>query len=376
MNKISASIRIYPLFFLLIFVASCNWQGKTNATQDSISNTIHADTLVKGNQATIPTYVDPLFYIEGQLCQHLRKIFQDKSGNLWFGTNNYGLMRYNAHLNDDVGQGDTLEYFDEKDGLGGGRITGIVEDAAGNVWFGTYKGLSKYDGKSFTNFSEKDGLLNNEIWSLIIDSNGIFWIGTNEGLSRFDGKEFTTFPIPKAEVKDTTTIYSYNRITCILEDKSGSFWFGTDGFGICKYDEKVGFTQLTKEGGLPDNNIGSLMEDSKGNIWIGTMFGGVCRYDGETFTNFTQNGVIDGIEVGGFFEDRTGNIWFAVENYGVYRYDGKSFTNFYTNEGLNTNGILSILEDKEGRFWFGGWGGLFRFDGQRFFSVTKDGPWK
>ncbi len=390
MNKKSAYIRIYPLFFAFIFITSCNWQNKTNAPQDS-ANKNRNYTSVKGNQTTRQTYVDPLFYIEGQLCQHVRRIFQDKNGNLWFGTNVYGLMRYNA-------QGDTLEYFDEKDGLGGGRITGIVEDARGNIWFGTYGGLTKYDpsaslrldGKTFTNFSEEDGLLNNEIWSLIIDSNGIFWIGTNEGLSRFDGKEFTTFPIPKAEVKDTTTTYSYNRITCILEDKNGTLWFGTDGFGICKYnpsasprpdgktqpDGKAGFTLVTKKDGLPDNNIGSLMQDSKGNIWIGTMFGGVSRYDGETFTNFTQDGVVDGIEVGGFFEDKTGNIWFAAENYGVYRYDGKSFTNYYTNDGLNTNGILSILKDREGRFWLGGWGGLFRYDGKTFFSVTKEGPWK
>jgi len=117
------------------------------------------------------------------------------------------------------------------------------------------------------------------------------------------------------------------------------------------------------------------MEDSKGNIWIGTFYGGVSRFDGKSFTNFTQDGVISGIEVGGFYEDKTGNIWFAAENFGVYRYDGNSFTNFYTKDGLITNAILSIFEDTEGRFWFGGWGGLFRFDGKSFVSVTKDGPW-
>ncbi|MCB0535322.1 MAG: hypothetical protein KDD14_24155, partial [Saprospiraceae bacterium] len=69
------------------------------------------------------------------------------------------------------------------------------------------------------------------------------------------------------------------------------------------------------------------------------------------------------------------NIWFAAENHGVYRYDGASFTNFNTTDGLNTNGVLCIFEDQQGRFWLGGWGGLFRFDGTSFFSVTKDGPW-
>jgi ligand-binding sensor domain-containing protein len=340
-------------------------------------NRLPDDTSMKVNEtskqnADVP-WVDPLFYIDGQLCQHVRKIFQDTKGNIWFGTNVYDLMRYN---------GETLEHFDENDGIGGGRITGIVEDAEGNVWFGTYKGLTKYDlsaeqagGKSFTNFNENNGLLNNEIWSLIIDSKGGFWIGTNEGVCHFDGKEFTTFPIPKARVQDTTTIYAYDRITCIMEESNGTIWFGTDGFGICKYDGE-NFSQVTIENGLPDNNISDIMEDSKGNIWIGTVFGGLSRYDSKTFSNFTEDGIISGIEVGGLFEDKTGNIWFAAENHGVYRYDGKSFTNFTEEDGLNTNGILSIFEDREGRFWFGGWGGLFRYDGKSFFSVTKNGPWE
>ena len=377
---------IYSVLFLFVHISSCNGQEKTNVLQDSTiqSITIPIPTPPQENQPTdqnleIP-WLDPLFFIDGQLCAWVRNIFQDKSGNLWFGTNHYGVMRYNASPADR--QGVTLEYFDENDGLGIGRITGIVEDQEGNVWFGTYGGLTKYDGKLFTNFSEKDGLVNNDIWSLIIDRSGIFWIGTAEGVSRFDGEVFTTFSLPQPAFENRTSHISPNRVSCIMEDKKGNFWFGTDGFGICKYDGKT-FAHFTKENGFIDDNISGFMEDKKGNIWIGTMYGGVSMYDpaasgtsGKTFTNFTEDGVIGGIEVGGFYEDKIGNIWFAAENFGVYRYDGKSFTNLYEKEGLVTNGILSIFEDKEGRFWFGGWGGLFRFDGKSFFPVTKDGPWQ
>ncbi len=349
---------IYLALILSVFITSCNEQVKTSP--DAV-NTNQSKT----NLILQPTYQDPLFFIDGQLCQHLRKIFQDSKGNLWLGTNNYEIMRYD---------GNTLKYFTEVDGLNNGRITGIVEDTVGNIWFGTYKGLAKFDGKSFTTYTKKDGLLNDEIWSLIIDKKGVFWIGTNKGVSRFDGNEFTSISIPKAQLEEVNTIYSPDRITGIAEDKEGNLWFGTDGFGICKYDGKT-FTNFTMENGLCDNTIHELMVDSKGNLWIGTYWGGVCKYDGKKFTNFTKDGVISGVEVSAFFEDSNGDIWFAAENNGVYRYDGKSFTNLYKEEGLITNGILSIYKDKESRFWFGGWGGLFRYDGKSFFNVTIEGPW-
>lgn len=308
---------------------------------------------------------DPMFYIEGQLCQHVRKIFQDSKGNLWLGTNVYGLMRYD---------GDSLIYFTKKDGLGAGRITGIVEDKEGALWFGTYGGLTKYDGVSFTNFTTKDGLIDNDIWSLAIDTSGYIWIGTMNGVSKFDGTTFETLDIPKAPVDELTPILFEHRITCITQDHKGNIWFGTDGHGISMYNGTT-FTYFTKENGLCDNNIYDLMTDADGNVWVGTMFGGVSKYDGKTFTNYTLNGVITGEEAGGFYQADDGNIWFAAENHGVYCYNGTSFKNLYTKEGLNTNGILSIYKDRQERFWFGGWGGLFRYDGTTFSSVKKGGPW-
>jgi ligand-binding sensor domain-containing protein len=309
---------------------------------------------------------DSLFYIDGQLCQHLRIIFEDNAGNLWFGTNVYGLMRYN---------GEVLEYFNKENGYDFGRVTEIIQDKDGAIWIASYRGLAKFESNSFTYYTEEDGLLNNELWCITIDSNGLMWIGTNNGVNTFDGNTFSRFELPRAHIEDRNTIYAYDRIVSIVEDKSGALWFGTDGFGLTKYDG-TNFSFYTTTDGLNDNTISELMIDSKGNLWIGTYFGGVSKYDGKMFQNYTLDKVIEGIEVGAFFEDEQENIWFAAENNGVYKYNGESFTNFNDDHSLNTNGILSIYKDQKSRFWFGGWGGLFRFNGELFSSVTKDGPWE
>lgn len=360
---LSKKTRSFPLSFVWIFAflflfTSC--KGQEGQTTQSNASSVPFPMRHGSNNK------DALFFIEGQLCQHLRKITQDKNGDLWFGTNVYGLMRYD---------GDTLIYFDDKNlPFDFGRVTGFVFDKDSVLWISSYEGLTRYDGKSFKRYGEKEGLLSNETWCLTLDSKGIFWVGTTKGVSTFDGHTFTTFDVPKPNITNPHTVFAQDRIVSIVEDKKGNMWFGTDGFGIIRYNSKT-FTHFTTEDGLCDNTIHEMKLDAKGHLWTGTFYGGVSLYDGQTFTNFTKDGKITGEEVSGFYEDKKGNMWFAAENHGIYCYTGDGFIQYNEKDGLNTNSILSIFEDKEGRFWFGGWGGLFRFDGKTFVSVTKEGPW-
>ncbi|HRA17579.1 MAG TPA: two-component regulator propeller domain-containing protein [Flavobacteriales bacterium] len=408
-------VLLCQLLLSITFLSSCNAQPLPKAP-----------VVITNDTVPIPGEWPVRLSYEGQLCHWVRNMLQDSRGALWFGTNHYGVIRY---------QNDTLEYFADSVGITGGRINGIVEDREGNVWLATDgEGLFKYDPtdtrnmsrRGFCHYTTKDGLLHNEIWSMTMGRDGTIWLGTMDGLCRFDPsalptgqagplgtQAFTTVPIPAVRADDTTAMLSPTRITCILEDSKGNIWLGRDAGGLFKFDPSAmvdgsgtAFTHYTTEDGLSDNSVTGLMEDSRGNLWIGSSFGGVSRYNGKTFENFTKDGVIEGMEVGAFYEDKKGNIWFAAENFGVYRYDPSAlptgqagslragdsgFTNYYTEDGLDTNGILAILQDREGRFWFGGWKGLFRFDpslrqalegpaslrtgGKRFFHVTKTGPW-
>src|SRR5215204_1847283 len=51
-------------------------------------------------------------------------------------------------------------------------IRNIREDRAGNVWFATFGGPIRYDGRDFTNFSEEVGLANTRVFSLLEDRSG------------------------------------------------------------------------------------------------------------------------------------------------------------------------------------------------------------
>ncbi|GAB2870507.1 ligand-binding sensor domain-containing protein [Hymenobacter ruber] len=268
-----------------------------------------------------------------------------------------------------------------------GNVQCILQDKAGNLWFGTTEnGLYKYDGKSFHQFLVTDGLTSNNVYSLLEDKEGQIWIGTEAGLCRYDGKRFATIqiPLPKNLPPNTNPYYrNSHRVSSMLQAKNGNLWFVTID-GIYVYDGKS-FTPfiLTGAHGIwTDNDKAELIfEDKAGNIWFGGRSNkGVYRYDGKSVTNLKlkelyQNGPKPKAHSWAWpqLQDKSGNIWFSNWG-GVYRYDGKLITSFTKKDGLSGNMVTRIIEDKKGNLWFGGDGGLSRYDGKTFtrFS-TNDG---
>ncbi|RLS62746.1 MAG: hypothetical protein DWH97_11170, partial [Planctomycetota bacterium] len=78
------------------------------------------------------------------LSPFIRRIFEDRSGRLWFGTNGDGVGCYNGKI---------VEFFREKEGFPGEAVRAIVQDKHDAMWFGTDHGLIKYDGAQFTTYT-------------------------------------------------------------------------------------------------------------------------------------------------------------------------------------------------------------------------------
>jgi ligand-binding sensor domain-containing protein/serine phosphatase RsbU (regulator of sigma subunit) len=299
---------------------------------------------------------------QGMNSSYVRAILEDRSGNLWFGTDGVGVSRYD---------GESFTHFTEKEGLSNNRVRSMIEDSKGNLWFGTDGGgVSRYDGKSFTHFTEKDGLSNNKVRSMIEDKKGFLWIGTEGGgVSRYDGETFTHFTQKEG--------LSNNRVKSMLEDSKGNLWFGTDGGGVNCYDGES-FTHFTQKEGLSNNEVRSMIEDKKGDIWFGTYGGGVSRYDGESFTHFTKKDGLSNNIVFSIIEDKKGNLWFGTYGGGMSRYkppmDGQAgnFTHFTEIEGLSNNYVFSVIEDSKGNLWIGTDGsGVSHYNGETFSHFTE-----
>ncbi len=51
-----------------------------------------------------------------------------------------------------------------------------------------------YNGKSFVQYTQKDGLNSNTVYAMIEDSSGTIWFGTDKGARHYDGKSIDSIP--------------------------------------------------------------------------------------------------------------------------------------------------------------------------------------
>ncbi len=312
-----------------------------------------------------------------RIAQYVVATFEDKKGNLWFGTMHKGASRYD---------GKTLTWFSTVDGLQSNAATSFAEDKEGNLWIGTQEGICTFDGKTITRFGSDEGLPAGDS-RVTADNEGNIWANMNHGVFRYDGSTFIEFKIPIVKKESSSYAIFDGRPALELVDKDGNLWFGTDGYGAFKFDGKT-FTHFTKDHGLCSNTINGVLQDQQGNIWFACMQsyqpemtgdGGVCRYDGSSFSSFPEVAGLSENDIYTIYKTKAGDIWIGATGVGAYRYDGESFTLFSETDRKHWTrnfGLQVMLEDKNGTLWCGFSGGLFRFNGKSFFNVTKDGPWE
>src|SRR5258705_624187 len=89
-------------------------------------------------------------------------------------------------------QNETLrfEHIGIEEGLSNENVTQIFQDSKGYIWFGTFDGLNKYDGYSFTKYRldpfDSNSISQNFIYTIWEDKYGAIWVSSFEGLCEFD----------------------------------------------------------------------------------------------------------------------------------------------------------------------------------------------
>jgi signal transduction histidine kinase/ligand-binding sensor domain-containing protein len=335
----------------------------------------------------------------------------DKNGDLWIGTKGGGLNKLIlSHFTDqiknnpDYGSQEIFVHFRNNPknpkSINSDDIKTIYEDRSGNIWVGTQNnGLIKMSFPTYTNQTsvkssnpdknvsikfykanpkDKNSLSSNEINVIYEDSRGNLWIGTNGGgLNIFKQEKFIRIQ------NDLLNPYSLssNYILSILEDKSRNVWIGTYSGGLNKYNKEKNKFKLYRANplipkGLSSNLISTIYEDKDGEFWIGTKEE-LNKFDREagkfTYFNYNPNdpGSISDGRVRSICEDKFGRLWFGTQAGGLNILDKKSGKfkrildyphNAKDKKDFRYNPIRTILPDRTGNLWIGTYRGLMRYN--------------
>jgi signal transduction histidine kinase/ligand-binding sensor domain-containing protein len=267
--------------------------------------------------------------------------YEDRQGNLWFGTEGEGLYRL---------QKESIHVYSKEQGLADRDDYAIYQDHAGAVWIGAWHvGLSRFAEGKFVNYSRADGLPGRNVTAILEDRDHRLWVGSYGGLSIFDRGRFHTPLGPR--------LPNGSVVLAICQDSRGALWFGTTG-GLARY--KDGVTDLfSAKDGLASQNVRVIIEDRSGDLWIGG-YGGLTRLHNGGFTRWTEKDGLPSNSVWSIYEDGDRVLWIGTYDGGLARFKDGKFTQYTVKDGLFNSGVFQILEDRHANLWISCNRGIYR----------------
>ena len=367
-----------PYFYHLLNDRSVEENSIVHIAQDSIGQMWFAtkDGVVRYDSKTFYTYrKDPEneFSIGGNFVE---RIFVDRDGGVWVGTEPAVLSKYNP-ISDD---------FNRIKGISGGRIKDIKQDKDGLLWITSNSTLYSYNEltKQLNKYELDDSTIG--IDRLLITSNNSFWITTNQNyILKFSSGSFKKLHlVPEKEQRPQASTQIYSNYY-IEEDHKGYLWITTPYRYLLKYDPKT--EQLSKfvfEETINDNirldngniTVMFLFEDNSNNLWWGTWFNGLYKVseDRKTLSHYLPqrhdpNSLSNTIIHSGF-QDNMGYLWFGTEFAGLNILKKKNKFSIISHGSVDSNASNSlpmllyetIAVDDSNRVWVATvGGGLYYF---------------
>jgi len=306
----------------------------------------------------------------------IRTVMHDRSGMLWIGSITDGLSLVNLNSQ---GFQRFIPFDVEANNLRpNNSLRAIDGDGTGRLWLATHSGVSLFDPASGevertwrADPARPGSLSNNIVYSLHQQPGGPLWIGTSAGLNRLDSADVPIKVISFGSVGS-------DFINTIAPGSGGVLWLGT-GQHVIRYDSgKNSWTSFPSDPAMPGsrsvNSTTCILEDRQGRVWMGSEWGGggldLLDQQKGSFRNFTyaagKDGTLSHDNVTALYQDPQGRIWAGTAkgiNQIMTAADGSiGFRRYMGKDSVGAVKILSMRGDESGKLWLSTVSGLLRLD--------------
>lgn len=322
----------------------------------------------------------------------------DKHGKLWIASQTRG-QESGLYLSEDI-------FRPKKIGDGLGTINAIDFDTENNLWAGTQKNgaylfRNETETNHFTFENTAGGLRSNEILNVFVDRENVVWFGTDKGVCRFDLQS------PKNElINDSSqtnfvrTIFKTTFGTLLAGTNRGLFYQAQNGiwtavrglenspvFSIKEfYPDQIsvgamgGFYQNVNlssgvnspvkiSENLPDEKTESVraVETFKGKTFLAFYNRGLLRMDGENLFFTINNSLVNPTSL-----HAAQNLWIGTANDGIFYFDGEKIWSEPALEPLKKNAIRAIDGNEKDGLWIAAERGLFFYKNGELQTILND----
>jgi ligand-binding sensor domain-containing protein len=271
--------------------------------------------------------------------ERVYKMFFDKAGTQWVGTNR---LIYRRAPNQDK--------FEATNEIGG-ELLKFAESPDGSLWVGGEEGagapiptIRRLDVEGHRSpYPIRLHVLSD---TLLFDPGGQLWIASVYGLLKVNPGEIAKASTPIAVDQDKQFAWfgheeglSTDSATAMFKDASGDIWVGTMR-GLDRFEQP----KLIQPENVPISDRRMMVTScSDGEVWIGVPLAPLVSIrDGQTITRIKKTYEMDSVYCG-----PSGVIWFT-DDHGIGRFDRKTTTHVPLPEGMRPSSAKQVIETSDG----------------------------
>jgi signal transduction histidine kinase/ligand-binding sensor domain-containing protein/DNA-binding response OmpR family regulator len=273
----------------------------------------------------------------------IRKIYKDKNGIMWLGTQNQGVITWDKSYQN-------FSHF-KNDNLDNNITNDIVTDFKNNIYFGTEEGvINVLDSKGRI---DEIYHINGSIKSMCFYKDKLL-IGTqNQGIITYDIKLNSISN--NIISKDLNNLLQNAIIYDIKIDANNKLLIGTFGNGLIRYNLLNKKIESFNRSRIATNIVKSIAVDKNNNIVIGGL-GGVTKIEfnhnkDPEFKNYLNDKIFTTFNVNVVFNDSNNVNWVGTYTRGLFRIEGKKIKHIRMLARNKFSTVNSILEDTKGNLW-------------------------
>ena len=277
----------------------------------------------------------------------------DTDENRWVGTKGNGVYLFRG-----AEQISRYTLENTAGGLRSNEILSIFVDRENVIWFGTIKGISRFDPNSPLSEQFAVGTNSNFIRTIFQAKNGKIYAGTQQGL----------FVSETVGSWKPVAGFERRRIYSIAENERGNLLLGT-ARGLFFYPslpEETTQTASASSENAPSETekqtpAGSIraIQIFQNRIYLGVFGQGLARLETAAFAPLANNPP-DALNVTSLKTDAA-RLWIGTAENGAFYFDGAKFASEPALENLKRKAIWAIEGSLEKGLWFGTEKGLFLY---------------